>query len=103
MLPLVLAVAVSDKSFRIRFLNDRWLLVFVAWVLILVVSVGAADVYMGGLKAMLIIWAAMAALALSFAVLSIILASAAAAVSYVGLSACAASMRLVAAAIRSLR
>ncbi len=99
-LPLVLAAVVSDKSFRLRFFNNRWRPVLVTWALILLASLGAAGVYMGGLKAMLNIWAALAILALSLVALSLLLASAATIVSYVGLSAGAASVRLVVAAIR---
>ena len=72
MLPVLLAMVVADKSFRVRFFRDRWWPVFVCWFLMAVASLGAALI--SNLTAFVTAWTLMAAIVMALATVTAIFA-----------------------------
>ena len=99
-LPVILGMAVSSKTCRVRAFNDKWWPVLACWVLITAASLGIAT-YMG-LAILLTVWATMVVLALGFTLLCAIFTSGSAIVCYGGLKSSAGIMRLLAAGMRRL-
>ena len=99
MLPVLLAMVVADKSFRVRFFRDRWLPVFACWGLLAVASLGTALI--ANLTAIVTAWKLMAAIVLALVTATAIFAVGTFLVWYVGTRVIALGMRQAARGIRT--
>ena len=98
-LPVLPAMVVADKSFRVRFFRDRWWPVFVCWFLMAVASLGAA--LMSNLTAFVTAWTLMAAIIMALVTVTAIFAVGAFLVWFVGSKVIALGLRQAARGIRA--
>ena len=102
MLPLPLAIALSEESVRKRFFGGRWGPVVKCWCAMPVIWLAAASLYMGGITTTLSVWAAIGAMILSVVAVCAIFGFGAALLWIVGIRVSATSLRLTAAIMRRL-